>query len=229
MGLADRDYYRRQLPHNPFGQIRDWSYTSWLIAINIAVFILDLMSDHRLKYWGCFQEDAAISHLQIWRFFTFQFLHDGAHHIFGNMIALYFVGPSIELVLGRRRYLAFYLICGFAGPLMFMLFSYLNLLQVGWYSPMVGASAGIFGLLIATAVLNPNRMIYFNFVIPMTMRTMALILLGLAVFTILFNENNAGGEAAHLGGAAVGFFLIKNPNLLNWANYRRGPRMRYRP
>jgi hypothetical protein len=58
---------------------------------------------------------------------------------------------------------------------------------------------------------------------------MALILLGLALFTILFNEKNAGGEAAHLGGAAVGFLLIKNPDLLNWANYGRGPRMRYRP
>jgi membrane associated rhomboid family serine protease len=229
MGLADRDYYRQPPPQNPFGNLRNWSYTNWLIAINIAVYILNLMSAGLLNDLGCFQEDAALSHLQIWRFFTFQFLHATPQHIFGNMIALYFVGPSVELVLGRRRFLAFYLICGFAGPLMFMLFSFLNLLHVDWETPMVGASAGIFGLLIACAVLNPRRMIYFNFIIPMTMRTMALILLGLAVVTILFDLQNAGGEAAHLGGAAVGFLLIKNPDWLNWANYRRGPRMRYRP
>jgi len=226
--LAERDYYRRPPPTNPFGNFRNWSYTSWLIAINIAVFILDSMSHQQLTGWGYFSEATAISQLQLWRFFTFQFLHAGPQHIFQNMLALYFVGPSVELVLGRRRYLAFYLICGFAGPLMFMLFSYFGILRVGWESPMVGASAGIFGVLIATAVLNPNRRIYFDFVLPMTMRTMALILLGLAIFTIAFDLHNAGGEAAHIGGAIAGFALIKNPWLLDWANYRR-PRMRYRP
>jgi hypothetical protein len=58
---------------------------------------------------------------------------------------------------------------------------------------------------------------------------MAWALLAIAAYTVLTNGNNAGGEAAHLGGAAAGFLLIKNPQILNFANYRRGPRMRYRP
>jgi membrane associated rhomboid family serine protease len=69
----------------------------------------------------------------------------------------------------------------------------------------------------------------FDFFIPMKLRTMAWIMLGIAAYTVVTNGGNAGGEAAHLGGAAAGFALIKYPQVLNFVNYRRGPRMRYRP
>jgi membrane associated rhomboid family serine protease len=229
MGLAERDYYRQSPPSNPLGIIRNWSVTSWLIAINIAVFIVDNISHHQLAEWGYFSETTAISELQLWRFFTFQFLHHDTQHIFQNMIALYFIGQSVEPVLRARKYLAFYFLCGFAGPLMCMLFAALQLLRVGPDTPMVGASAGIMGVIVAAAVLAPNMRIMFDFILPMKMRTFALILLGLAILEIGFSGVNAGGEAAHLGGAAAGFLLIKNPQLLNFVNYRRGPRMRYRP
>jgi membrane associated rhomboid family serine protease len=81
--------------------------------------------------------------------------------------------------------------------------------------PLVGASAGIFGVLVAAAVIAPDATVLIYGSIPAKLKTVAYVLLGVAVFTIFSNGFNAGGEAAHLGGAVVGFFLIRRPELLN--------------
>jgi membrane associated rhomboid family serine protease len=143
------------------------------------------------------------------------------------MLALYYFGPMIERYLGSRRYLAFYLICGVSGAVMYLLLLYahiLNLLPL----PMVGASAGILGVLIAAARVAPNTTVMLLFPpIPMRLRMMAWIFVGIAVITVLQNGQNAGGEAGHLGGAAMGFLLIQRPQLLNFATFswfRRRPK-----
>jgi len=242
MGIYDRDYYRQSTRQSSFGGISLWSMNTKLIAINIAVFIADglfsqtvtdpdgyvLGKTHPIHNWGFFSIDTAIYHLQLWRFLTFQFLHANPTHILYNMIALFFFGPMIESYFGSRRYLAFYLLCGFAGPIMYMLLWAAGILIHFSNAEMVGASAGIFGVLIAASQVAPNAQVLIYGIIPMRLRVLALILLGVAAFTVLSNGNNAGGEAAHLGGAAAGFLLIKYPQLLNFADFRRGPGMRYR-
>jgi membrane associated rhomboid family serine protease len=232
MGIYDRDYYRKPAGNAMFGSMRVWSVNTWLIAVNVAVFILQSVFGDAFTSLGWFSVDTAIYHLQIWRLITMQFLHAGVPHIAYNMIALFFMGPLVENVLGSRRYLAFYLLCGVTSAL-----SYVLLWRMGMFGdpaehiidPLVGASGGIFGVLIAAAMIAPDVTVMLDFFIPMKLRTFAWILLAIAVVTVIRNGENAGGQAAHLGGAAAGFALIKNPQLLNWANYRRGPRMRYRP
>jgi len=87
------------------------------------------------------------------------------------------------------------------------------------YVGLVGASGAIYGILVGCAVLFPNQRVQLLFPpIPMSMRTMALVFLSLAVLSVLAGTPNAGGELAHLGGAAFGFILVKNPRLLNWAD-----------
>ena len=81
-------------------------------------------------------------------------------------------------------------------------------------TPLVGASAGVFGILLAGAFLAPNVRVLVFFFLPMQLSTMAYFLVGMALFTVVFGGNNAGGEAAHLGGAAAGWFLIRNPRHL---------------
>src|SRR5882724_775876 len=169
MGIYDRDYTkadyapRRSTP--AFGGMRMWSVTTWLIVINVAVFILNniivrnIVDDygylvgrvHPIEQLGYFSVATAIGHLQIWRFITFQFLHANLGHILFNMLALFFFGPIVEAYLSSRRYLAFYLICGIAGPLMYIALWVLNIGIHDPAAPMVGASAGIFGVLIAAA------------------------------------------------------------------------------
>jgi membrane associated rhomboid family serine protease len=121
--------------------------------------------------------------------------------------------------LGVRRYLAFYLLCGIGGPIAYIILWATKFLIVSPLVPLIGASAGIFGVLVAAAQIAPNATVMIWGVLPMQLKTLAWILLGLAVYTVLAyggsRTGNAGGEAAHLGGAAVGFILIRNPQWLN--------------
>ncbi len=229
MGLADRDYYRQPTRSGMFTSMRVWSVNTWLIAINVAVFLIDNLVNRQLFVYGYFSIDTAVLGLQVWRFITLQFLHVNIQHIALNMIALFFFGPIVEQVLGSRRYLAFYLLCGIASGIMFVLLWATHFLHVDPRTALIGASGSIYGVLIAAAMIAPDITVMFDFFIPMKLRTLAWLFLGLASYRVFTNGENAGGEAAHLGGAAAGFALIKNPWLLNLVNYRRGPRIRYRP
>jgi len=225
----------------------------WLIVINVLVFVLDAIlartwgvyiltnrngapivdpdglpcTQKPLDHFGHFSAATAILHYQAWRFLTFQFLHATFGHLLFNMLGLYFFGPMVESYLGSRRFLAFYLLCGVMGPIVYLLFWAGGWLSSSAVTPLVGASAGIFGVLIGAAVIAPNARVMLLFPpIPMKLRTLALILVGLGAFTVLFAGHtpgsNAGGQAAHLGGAGLGFFLIRNQWLLRFAGGRSG-------
>ena len=241
MGIQDRDYFHGARGGPGMGRggrpgaIRAWSVTTWLIALNVAVFVLDALLRVRvdggtiglLWIWGYFSFDAAVRSMQAWRFVTFQFLHGGLGHIFFNMLGLYFFGPLVESWLGGRRYLAFYLLCGVAGPLAYLLIMAAGVLPMTAHTPMVGASAGLFGVLIAAAFIAPDTRVQLLFPpIEMPLRTMALAYVAIAAFVVLTRGNNAGGEAAHLGGAAAGLLLIRNVRLLNFADLLAGRRRR---
>jgi membrane associated rhomboid family serine protease len=226
--------------------MRMWSITTWLIVINIAVYVVNslvtvqatvvdpfgnvvgAMAIHPIERLGEFSVATAIFHLQLWRLVTFQFLHVGVEHILFNMIALYFFGPMIESYLGASRYLAFYLLCGVAGPIMYVALWASGLLIHSPAAALVGASAGIFGVLIAGAMVAPDSTVLIYGVLPMRLRTMAWVLLAIAAYAVFSGGPgaNAGGQAAHLGGAAAGYLLIRNQRWLNVFDFRRRPRMR---
>jgi membrane associated rhomboid family serine protease len=137
MGIHDRDSYRQSPPvpsSTGVGQVNIATVTTWLIVINVAVFVLDRV----LWRMDVTYEDVPIPqvHIQpsppiagigyfslgmffvkgeIWRVLTFQFIHASWTHLLLNMIGLFFFGPLIESYLGRRKYLAFYLLSGVGG------------------------------------------------------------------------------------------------------------------
>lgn len=219
------------------------SLTFWIIAANVAVYVLDSflgtygatfeikdipVGDGTtenlpmlpLEYFGHFSFDTAIKNFELWRFFSFQFLHSRQllWHIVFNMYALYMFGPMVESYLGPKRYLSYYLLCGVAGPLMY---SILMVFGVGGFTtergmiPLVGASAGIFGILMACAKIAPDvRVMLLIPPIPMKLKTLVWVLIGIGVYSVLSDGWNSGGEAAHLGGAAAGAILIRNKWLL---------------
>jgi len=233
MGIYDRDYYRQPARRESFGRVPMLSVTMWLILINVVVFFVEPISARSwgvyilrtptltlqmspIEYWCHFSAYTVIQQHQIWRFITFQFLHAGFAHIAFNMFALYMFGPMIESYLGRRRFLAFYLICGAAGGAAYILLYQFRLLVTSEFVPLVGASAGIFGVLVAAAFVAPSATIMLLFPpIPMQLKTFAWVLIGIAIFTVFTSGHNAGGEAAHLGGAAMGAALMSNPRVLN--------------
>ena len=244
MGWQDRHYHREQSPYGGdaggFGSGRPaMSMVAWLMAINCVVFLIDSVLTGSMRggaaapsRFGDFTVNQAVFGLQFWRWITYQFMHDGLMHLACNMIGLYFFGRLMEQWWGSRRFLAFYLLCGTSGAVLFTIVVQLapglivdasrlphNMTPADM--PMVGASGAIFGILVGCAVLYPHlRVMLLLPPIPMSMRTMALVFLGIATLSLMAGSRNAGGEAAHLGGAALGFFLVRKPSVLNWANRR---------
>ena len=168
--------------------------------------------------------------VEFWRLIGFQFLHASFPHLLFNMIGLYFFGPMIERYLGGKRYLAFYLLCGIFGALMYCLlnvggwittmFAASNVQIPGLLfnspsTPLIGASAGVFGVLMAGAFLAPNATVLLFFILPMRLATLAYAVAIIALINVIFGGSNAGGEAGHLGGAIAGFYFIRHPHHLH--------------
>ena len=212
------------------------------IIINIVVFVVCLVAQAPAIYnfptpdglptptteiLGSYSWYTCFTEGQLWRLISYQFLHANFGHVLFNMWALYFFGPAVELQMGGKKFLAFYLICGAAGALFSSLIGGLGLIgdmqtflispagaepvavHLWQLIPLVGASAAIYGVMTATAILYPD--VYISLIFPpvtLKLRTFAIIVILIASLTIVFNWSNAGGEAGHLGGIIMGAALI---------------------
>lgn len=141
-----------------------------------------------------------------WQMLTYAFLHGSLTHLLFNMFGLYMFGGDIERVWGSPRFLKYYLICALSGALAQLVFSALT----GAGAPMVGASGAIFGLLIAFAMIYPNRMIMPLFP-PIPMRAPVFVGLygGLELFLGVTGTQAGVAHFAHLGGLAGGYLFLK--------------------
>lgn len=237
MGFQDRDYAREA----PAAPPRLPVVTKWLLGLNVGVFILQMLnrpagmppgplSWGAVDWAGCFIFERAVLGGRLWEFITFQFLHADLGHLVFNSIGIFFFAPYVERWWGARRFLAYYLLCGAAGGLFFSLLLVIGLLpNSSFNTPLVGASAGVFGLIFAVYKLAPAVKVRLLFPpITLTMRQLAIALAGLAVLMIaggfVFpNVNlNSGGEAGHLGGALMGLLLMSFPGLLGKHDEVRG-------
>ena len=226
MGLANRTYHQQGMQmQRPPSRLAGCPVTKWLLISNIAIFYVNMLflgGDNGkfglLSMWGHFSVDLGIHHYQVWRFITFQFLHADGMHLFGNMLGIFFFGVFAERWWGSKKFAVFYLSSGVAGALLFIMLFYTGVFgDTPSYRPLVGASAGIFAILVCTAVIAPNLRVLLFFFIPMSMRTVAIGALVFAALMLVTNLNgNAGGEAGHIGGAILGFILMKNPHLLSF-------------
>lgn len=219
MGLYDRDYTREKNDSYPsyapqmrrtFPQITPG--VKWLLLTNIIVFLLDALTTPAEGGFGLFERFFALAPttplltLQVWRLITYQFLHSGLPHIFFNMLALFFFGPTLERHWGTKKFLIFYLSCGAAGGVFYVLLVVTGFLSAGI---LVGASGSVLGVLTACAILFPNiRVFLFPFPFPIPIRVVAVGLICIASITILSKGANAGGEAAHLAGIAAGALYV---------------------
>lgn len=198
--------------------------TKALLWINIGVFVLDwfFLKPEGARLPLIYQNFGFILNADMsigapWRFITYQFIHAGFFHLFANMLGVFIFGPMVERWWGSKRFIAFYLICGTLGAYLFTVLSLFGALPNGANgSLLVGASGSLFGILIAAARIAPDARVMLIFPpIPMKLRTLVYVVLGFATFTILIRGNNAGGEAAHLGGALAGFILMRYPQFLS--------------
>ncbi len=212
MGLYDRDYTQAGQhqqhygsPQMRFNLPRLTPVVKWLLIANLSIFVAGVLVrplGDFLEDWFAVDGGSWLTKLQLWRLVTYQFLHSRTviWHVFFNMLAVFFLGPPLERHWGSRRFLPFYLMCGAAGGLFYLLLTSIRFLAP---IPMIGASGSVLGLLAACAILFPH-IVVFVFFFPVPIRIAAIVLTFMFFLLIVTRSNNAGGQAAHLAGMAAG-------------------------
>ena len=150
-----------------------------------------------------------------WQLLTYGFLHGNTTHIFFNMFGLWMFGRDIELYMGSQRFLIYFLVCVVGAGVVQLIVAGM---QGGIY-PTVGASGGVFGILLAYGLTFPNRVVVPLFP-PIPMRAITFVVIYGLLELYLGVSGGAPGVAnfAHLGGMLFGFVLIRY--------WRRGQRRR---
>jgi hypothetical protein len=151
------------------------------------------------------------------------FMHAGFFHILFNMLWLYWLGQIFEEYLGNKRTIGLYILGGLSGALFYLLaYNFLPAFAGAAYgSTVVGASASVMAIIIATATLLPDYSISLMFIGPVKLKWIAIIYVIVDFISIV--GPNAGGEVAHIGGALFGFIYIKQLQRGNdWIGAIRG-------
>lgn len=215
--LEDRDYMRE----NPtYGANRWQSATAILLIINVVVFLLEKITPRLIpsNYLGL--SWTGLSHGYVWQLLTFQFLHANILHLVLNSVGVFSFGFAVEHFLGRKRFLLLYLISGALGGLVHALGSLAWPSHFGviadafgkYYIPMVGASAGLFGLIAAFALMFPERdlTVYLFFVFPITVSAKVLlgVCAGITALGVMFDKSNVA-HGAHAGGMLGGWLMLR--------------------
>ncbi|HJQ22165.1 MAG TPA: rhomboid family intramembrane serine protease, partial [Gemmatimonadaceae bacterium] len=174
-----------------------------LIALNVAVAFLAATVVQPTELESLFGFRAGPLAETWWTAFTYMFLHAGLWHLAMNMYTLWLFGPRLEHTWGSRGFALFYIWCGIGGAVFHALF--------GGLTTMVGASAAVFGVMLAYALQWPRDEIYLFGVIPMRVATLVALL---AIVNVFFGVTaSPGGVAyvAHVGGFVFAFLYLKKP------------------
>jgi membrane associated rhomboid family serine protease len=240
MGLADRDYSKSG---DMMAQLTP--VVKGLLILNLGIYFADmLVFDFAIRNEFAFTIQSALLDYRLWELLTFQFIHGSVGHVLFNCLGLFFFGPWMERWWGAKRFVFFYLVCGAAGAVLYSSLTLAGALpqtvigtMPGGESfrypaslvPLMGASAGVYGILVGVAVIAPAMRVSLLFPpITLTMRQLALALLVISMGAIVLKlGGNEGGEAGHLGGAIMGFILMKSHGWMGWVRAKsRSPRGR---
>jgi len=166
----------------------------------------------------------AVVHGYIWQLITYAFLHDphGVSHILLNMLGLWMFGSQFETDFGTRKFWEFYFWCVIGAALTTIAVGALGLMAYRsapvplfgvmaqiWMQATIGASGGVYGLLIAFGLLNGDRQIYM-FPLPLAIKARIFVAIWLFISLVnAFGGSNGVAEFAHLGGALFGWLYLR--------------------
>ena len=179
--------------------------TQALLLINVAAFCIDqLFLRGALSQWFALWPLGA--NFAPYQVVTYAFLHGSIGHLFFNMLGLWMFGAELERVWGPRRFMHFYAASVLSAAMMQLLVCWL----IGSYNPTVGASGGLFGLLLAFGMMFPNRIIMPLFPpIPMKAKVFVAIYGGLELLLGVTGTSSGVAHFAHLGGMLGGYLMIR--------------------
>ncbi len=199
--------------------------TTALIVANVAMFLLQSIAPGivvPLALWPLAASASGVgASFGPWQLLTYAFLHGGMVHLAFNMFALYMFGSAIEQVFGPRRYLIYYLVCVVSAALSQLLVASL----MGGIYPTVGASGGVFGLLLAYGMYFPNNRVMLLFPpIPMPARVFVIVYAVIELYLGVTGTQAGVAHFAHLGGMIGGFIMLRYWRV-SAAIRRRDPRL----
>jgi membrane associated rhomboid family serine protease len=188
-----------------------------IIIANAAVFVLTLIASDFIVRWFGLSPKAVIESGRVWQLGTYLFVHSpqDLFHILFNMLSVWMFGVELERRWGTLAFTVYYFVTGVGAGLSVLLVSILpfDFARPTYEFFTIGASGAVYGLLLAWAMIFPNRQIIF-FIFPLPARVFVMIFGGIALFSALATPGGRVSHLAHLGGLLVGWIYLKGPKNL---------------
>ncbi|HOW28854.1 MAG TPA: rhomboid family intramembrane serine protease [Elusimicrobiota bacterium] len=192
----------------PFDYRRLSAAVRILITLSFALYLAQLVSGRNLVNLLGLTPSLVVHRQQVWQIVTYMFLHDGFFHLLLNMFVLWMFGQSLERSWGMGRFILFFLAGGIGG----------GILQIALNPhsvfPVIGASAAIYALLAATAIENPDAVVYMYFLFPLRIRHLVALLAVLEFIAGFSGAETGRANLAHLGGLVTGIMILKGGGIL---------------
>jgi membrane associated rhomboid family serine protease len=188
---------------------RMFGMTPWvrrLIVANLVVFLLQLTIFVDPWFAATFGFAPLAALARPWTFLTYMFLHANFLHLTFNLLALFVFGPQVEERMGGGAFLRYYLLCGLGGAALSLILGW----SFGRLNPVIGASAAVYGVLLAFAWASPDQPIYVLLLPePIPAKWLVTFIVAISLVLALLPTSDGVAHLAHLGGFATGFLYLK--------------------
>jgi membrane associated rhomboid family serine protease len=188
----------------------------FLIQTLIELF-LPLTATAWFNHWFGLVPSGVFPGFRLWQPVTYLFLHGGLWHLLINMLMLWMFGRELELVWGKKRFLNYFFLCGIGAGLITVAVKLIPMFW-GYHAsdiPTIGASGAIFGILIANAILFPDRRIWlFPLPIMIPMRPFVAVMAAIEFFGTLGTSGDGVSHFCHLGGMLIGWLYLRRGSFL---------------
>ena len=182
--------------------------------------------EHQLIFYFGLVPPLVLHNFYLWQLFTYQFLHGGLFHLLFNMLAVWMFGCDLERRWGSNFFLRYFFVTAIGGGILNTVF------LPGQMVPSIGASAGVFGILLAYGLIYPNRTVYIYFLFPIRMKHFVWIIGAIALYNSYVSGQSGIAHLAHLGGMIFGYLYLRGGNPLsilnNYLDRRRLNRLKKR-
>ena len=190
-----------------------------LLLSNGIIFFLELSyADSLFSYFSLWPlapdyvqlVNAQLQPFMFWQLISYFFLHGSVMHLLFNMYALWLFGVGLENLWGSKKFAIYYFVCVVGAAITQLLVQEM----IGQFSPTIGASGGVFGILLAFGLFFSNEVL-FLIIPPMPIKAKWFVVLYGGIELLFGITGTAAGVAhfAHLGGMLFGFLLLENPKI----------------
>ncbi len=184
----------------------------FLLIVNTVVFAIQAFADDRIILLFGLVPRLVWQDYYVWQLFTYQFLHGGLFHLLFNMLALWMFGCDLERRWGSAFFLKYFFVSAVGGGLLN------TLITPNQMIPSIGASGGIYGILLAYGLIYPNQVVYFYFLFPIKMKHFVWIIGAIAFYSSITSGQSGIANLAHLGGMLFGYLYLRGGN--PWEHFK---------